>query len=167
MRLAALLLLVLGLSASVATGAANAPSGTLSIVDGRGTVQIIGKGVLVGLVDKGSLEIVDLSSDDQWSPRVNGVPRGRRAWIRGEQIRVFVPAGRYRVVARGTGIQISAQGSGAVVLQGNPDRVGATGLYAVGGPTCKGTDKAGCSPLPAEATNVLFGKGDASAPSSQ
>jgi hypothetical protein len=167
MRLAALTLLALALSATAATGAANAPSGSLAIVGGRGAVQIIGKGVLVGRIEKGSLEITDLTSDDQWSPSVNGVPRGHRVWLRGKNFRFYVLGGRYRIVARGTDISISARGTGTAVLNGDPDPVGATGLYAVGGATCIDTDTVGCVPLPVEATRVSFGKGDGSAPSSQ
>ena len=132
MRLAALILLVLGLSATVATGAAKAPGGTLPIEDGRGTVQITGKGVLVGRMEKGSLEIVDLNPTDQWSPRVNGIPRGKVVTLRGKNVSFYVPGGRYRLVARGTGISISARGTGTVVLDGDPDAVGDTGRYAIG-----------------------------------
>ena len=83
MRLAAFILLALGLSAGVASGAALAPGGSFEVKGGRGTVQISGKGVLVGRLGKGSLEIVDLSPNDQWSPRVNGIPRGKHGVDRG------------------------------------------------------------------------------------
>jgi hypothetical protein len=167
MRLAALTLLALALSASAATGAAKAPNGSLAIVDGRGLVQINGKGALLGKIEKGTLEIVDLTTDDQWSPRVNGVPRGHRVWLRGKKISFRVPTGRYRVTARGTGISISAQGSGVAVLSGDPDPAGETGLYAVSGATCFGTDTVDCLPLPADVTKVSFGLGDGGASSSQ
>jgi hypothetical protein len=167
MRLTALILLVLATTAATATGAPKAPGGSLSIEGGRGAVQIVGKGVLLGKIEKGSLEIIDLTTDDQWSPRVNGIPRGHRVWLRGKKISFRVPAGRYRIVARGTDISISAQGSGAAVLTGDPDPLGATGLYAVSGATCFGTDTLGCVPLPVEATKVSFGETDAGASSSQ
>jgi hypothetical protein len=159
MRLAALTLLALATCATAATAAANAPGGSLSIEDGRGVVQITGKGVLVGRMDKGSLEIVDLSAGDQWSPRVNGIPRGRTVWLRGKSISFYVPGGRYRIVAHGTGISISARGTGSSLLDGDPDPVGATGVYAVG-------DDAP-APLPVEPTRTTFGAGDGSASSSQ
>ena len=159
MRLAAVTLLALALSATTAAGAAKAPGGSLSIEGGRGVVQITGKGVLVGRIEKGSLEIVDLTLDDQWSPRVNGIPRGHRVWLRGKKISFYVPGGRYRIVARGTDISISARGTGTAVLDGDPDSVGATGLYAVG-------DGAPV-PLPVETTTAPFGTGDGTASSSQ
>jgi len=157
MRLAALMLLVLGLSATVATGAATAP-GTIEITGGRGTVQVTGRGVLVGRMDKGSLEIVDLNPTDQWSPRVNGIPRGKVVTLRGKNVSFYVPGGRYRLVARGSGISVSARGTGMVVLDGDPDAVGDTGRYAIG-------DTAS-APLPVGATRMSFGSTDASAPSS-
>lgn len=159
MRLVALILLVLGLSATVAAGAAKAPGGTLLIEDGRGTVQITGKGVLIGRMEKGSLEIVDLNPTDQWSPRVNGIPRGKVVTLRGKNVSFYVPGGRYRLVARGTGISISARGTGTAVLDGDPDAVGGTGRYSVG--------DAASAPLPVEATKVPFAAGETSASSSQ
>ena len=92
MRLMALLMLALVLSASVAAGACQASdrrpglrwrvSGGFS---GRGRARhghVGGKGVLVGRMEKGSLEIADLSSGDQWSPRVYGIPRGKTVALR-------------------------------------------------------------------------------------
>jgi hypothetical protein len=70
-----------------------------------------------------------------------------------------VPGGRYRLVARGTGISISARGTGTIVLDGDPDAVGNTGRYAIG-------DLAPVA-LPVETTREAFGKTEASAPSSQ
>ena len=89
-----------------------ATGGSLAIEDGRGTIQITGKGVLVGRIDKGSLEIVDLSPTDQWSPRVNGIPRGKMVTLRGKNVSFYVPGGRYKIDARGNGISISARGTG-------------------------------------------------------
>jgi len=167
MRFAALTFLALALSASAATGAARAPSGSLSIEDGRGLVRILGKGVVVGRMEKGTLEITDLSLSDQWSPRVNGIPRGRKVWLFGKKISFYIPGGPYRIVAHGTGISVSAHGSGTSLLAGEPDLAGNTGLYAVGGSTCFGTDVVGCLPLPIGPTKVSFGLGVAGAPSSQ
>jgi hypothetical protein len=159
MRLVALTVLALALSAATATGAAKAPGGSLEIKDGRGVIQVTGSGVLVGRIGKGSLEIVDLNLDDQWSPRVNGIPRGRTVGLRGKRVSFYVPGGRYRIVARGTDISISARGTGTAMLNGDPDAVGETGSYRLG-------DMASV-PLPVEATRVPFGTGDGTASSSQ
>ena len=165
MRLGALIALVLGLSATIAGGANQAPDASRSVAaktssgasllveDGRGTVQITGKGVLVGRMDKGWLEIVDLSSTDPWSPRVYGIPRGKTVTLRGKNVSFFVPGGRYKLTAKGTGISISARGNGAVVLDGDPDPVNDTGTYAIG------DDPA--TPLPTETTKLAFGPPDA------
>ena len=154
MRLAALILLVLGLSASVAVGAASAPS-SLEVRNARGEVQITGKGVLIGRMDRGWLEIIDLTPADQWSPRVNGIPRGKTVWLRGKKVSIFIPGGRYRIVAHGSDISISARGTGVAVLDGDPDAVGETGLYAIGDNPL--------APLPAGTTRTSFGAGDTGA----
>jgi hypothetical protein len=149
MRLAATITLALVLSAGVASGAALAPSGSFEVKGGRGTVQISGKGVLVGRLGKGSLEILDLNPNDQWSPRVNGIPRGKTVTLRGKNVSFYIPGGRYRVTANGSDISISARGTGSVTLNGDPDAVGDTGMYAVG-------DDA-LAPLPEVPTKTTFG----------
>jgi hypothetical protein len=170
MRLAAMILLALGLATSVAAGApasrdgvrllatAKAPGGSLSVEDGRGAVTVGGKGVLVGRLEKGSLEILDLSAGDQWSPRIWGIPRGKAVTLRGKNVSFYIPGGRYRLTAKGTGISISARGTGWVSLSGDPDAVGDTGTYAIGDNTP--------SALPTEATRMTFGPPEPSQPSS-
>ena len=161
MRLVAMSAVALALPVSVAAGAgagnddarvlasAKSPGGSLSVEDGRGTVSVGGKGVLVGRMEKGSLEIIDLSAGDQWSPRVNGIPRGKTVTLRGKNVSFYIPGGRYRLTAKGVGISISARGTGWVTLDGDPDPVGDTGTYAVGDDTP--------GPLPADATRTTFG----------
>src|SRR6478736_2497740 len=112
MRLAAFSLLAIGLTVGVATGSATTAGGSLSVEGGRGLVQITGKGVLVGRMGKGSLEITDVSASDQWSPRVYGIPRGKTVSLRGKNVSFYIPGGRYKIVARGTDISISARGAG-------------------------------------------------------
>jgi hypothetical protein len=157
MRLAAFSLLAIGLTVGVATGSATTAGGSLSVEGGRGLVQITGKGVLVGRMGKGSLEITDLSANDQWSPRVYGIPRGKTVTLRGKNVSFYVPGGKYKVVAHGTDISISARGSGTITLDGDPDAVGDTGMYAIG-------DNAPI-PLPPGTTKTSFGPTDPSTPS--
>ncbi len=152
MRYTALITLVLALAATSATAVAapgSSTGGSLLVEGGRGTVQVVGRGALVGRVERGSVKITDLSASDQWSPRVNGVPRGKVVWIRGSNISFYVPGGRYKLVARGEGISISARGDGIVNLDGEPDAVGATGQYAVG-------DQAP-QPVPVGSLRIQFG----------
>jgi hypothetical protein len=123
--------------------------GSLEVKDGRGVITVKGRGALLGRLDRGSLVVVDLTPNDQWSPRVNGVPRGKLVSIRGRDITFYVPAGRYRIVARGEGVNLSARGTGSVVLDGQPDATGATGSYTIG--------DGGSQPIPDEPERTTFG----------
>lgn len=133
MRRAFLPLLVLVVVLAVPAGrAATSPAGTFSLEDGRGTVVLTGKGIIIGRLDRGDVKIVDLTPFDSWSPRVNGVPRGKTVWLRGKDVNFYVPGGRYRITVRGEGFSISARGQGAALLLGSPDVTGASGTYFVG-----------------------------------
>jgi hypothetical protein len=131
MRLA-LLIAMLAALAVPAAFAATAPAGSLSIEDGRGSAVINGKGIVIGRLERGEVRIVDLTPLDQWSPRVNGVPRGKTVWTRGKDINFYVPGGKYRLTVRGDGFSVSARGQGVATLDGVADAAGATGTYAVG-----------------------------------
>lgn len=159
MRLAALSLLVLALSATAATGASKAPGRALEIKGGRGVVQIAGERALVGRIEQGSLKITDLTPNDGWSPYVNGVPRGKVVWLKGQNISFRISKGRYKIVAQGDNISISALGAGTVVLTGSPDALGDTGHYAIG--------DASFVPLPVTTTKLSFGASPVSTSSSQ
>jgi hypothetical protein len=152
MRLALVILVVLALAgpaARAATPTSPPTAETFSVEDARGVVTIRGTGIVIGRLDKGEIQVVDLTPLDQWSPRVNGVPRGRTVWTRGKDVNFYIPGGRYRITVRGEGFSISARGQGSAVLDGNPDVTGATGTYAIGDldPT----------PLPVGAERVTFG----------
>jgi hypothetical protein len=158
MRLLALILLGLGGLATTAS-AGKAPSGTFETKDARGSVQIVGERVILGHIDKGSLRIVDLTPTDQWSPWVNGVPRGKVVWLKGKNISFRISAGRYRIVANGEGISVSARGIGAAILNGEPDAVGEMGSFRVGDESFV--------PMPDEATKITFGKDELTTSSSR
>ena len=129
--------------------AAGRPSGSLSIEDGRGTVTLRGKGIVIGRLERGEVQIVDLSPLDQWSPRVNGVPRGRTVWTRSKDVNFYVPGGRYRITVTGAGFSISARGQGTATLDGVADLTGVTGTYAVGDDEPQ--------PLPEELVTIQYG----------
>jgi hypothetical protein len=148
MRLALLFLCLLAL-AIPAGWAATRPAGSLSIEDGRGTVVLRGKGIVIGRLEKGDVQIVDLTPLDQWSPRVNGVPRGRTVWTRGKDINFYVPGGRYRITVHGERFSISARGQGIASLDGSADPAGGTGTFAVG--------DSPLVPLPSSLEHVQFG----------
>ena len=82
---------------------------------------------MIGRLEKGDVQIVDLTPLDQWSPRVNGVPRGRTVWTRGKDINFYVPGGRYRITVHGEGFSISARGQGIASLDGARTRPGRRG----------------------------------------
>ncbi|MDH4176418.1 MAG: hypothetical protein OEV72_02480 [Thermoleophilia bacterium] len=149
MRRVALLISVLALALPAGVLAAHASAGSLSVVDARGVIKIQGRGALLGRLDSGTLQIVDLSPADPWSPRVNGVPRGRVVGIRGRDVSFYVPGGRYRLVVRGEGIHISARGQGIATIAAEPDVTGAAGTYAV--------DDDEPAPLPDVVTRVAYG----------
>jgi hypothetical protein len=153
MRIALLVVCLLALAVP-AGWSATPPAGSLSIEDGRGVVVIKGKGIVIGRLERGEVQIVDLSPLDQWSPRINGVPRGKTVWTRGKEINFYIPGGRYRITVRGDGFSISARGQGNATLDGQADAAGATGSYAVG-------DSAP-TPLPTDEQRVDFGTQSAS-----
>jgi hypothetical protein len=148
MRLALVIVAVLAIAVP-ATEAAAPPAETFSVEDARGVVTMRGSGIVIGRLERGEIQVVDLSPNDQWSPRVNGVPRGKTVWTRGKDVNFYVPGGKYRLTVRGEGFSISARGQGFAVLDGNPDVNGATGTYAVGDlePV----------PVPQEPDRVVFG----------
>jgi hypothetical protein len=131
MRLALVIVAVLAVAVP-ATQAAAPSAESFSIEDARGTVTMRGTGIVIGRLERGEIQVVDLTPLDQWSPRVNGVPRGKTVWTRGKDVNFYVPGGRYRLTVHGEGFSISARGQGFAVLDGTPDVNGATGSYAVG-----------------------------------
>ena len=131
MRIALVFLCLLALAVPAGWAAAR-PAGSLSIEEGRGTVTLQGKGIVIGRLERGDVRIVDLTPLDQWSPRVNGVPRGRTVWTRGKDINFYVPGGRYKITVHGDGFSISARGQGLAGLDGDADVAGSTGTFAVG-----------------------------------
>ncbi len=150
MRLALVFLTLLAIAVPAARSAdAPPPAETFSVEDACGVLTIRGTGIVLGRLERGEIQVVDLTPLDQWSPRVNGVPRGRTVWTRGKDVNVYIPGGRYRIKVRGEGISLSARGQGYVLLDGNPDLTGATGTYAVG-------DVAPV-PIPNEAARIDFG----------
>lgn len=149
MRLALVVTCLLALAVPTGWAVARPATGSLSIEDGRGAVVLKGRGIVIGRLERGSVEIVDGTPNDQWSPRVNGVPRGQRVWIRGKVINFYVPGGRYRITVEGEGFSISARGQGLAMLDGAPDAAGSTGAFSVG-------DSA-LTALPIAAEHVQYG----------
>jgi len=151
MRLPALIALALSFAtaASAAGTETRTAAGSFSVDSGRGKIVLLGTGVLVGRLDAGQIEIKDLTPNDRFSPRLKGVPRGKVVTHRGKDVGFYIPGGRYRIVVRGEGISLSARGSGVAMLDGEPDAVGVTGVFAV--------DDGPATALPDEPVRVPFG----------
>ena len=148
MRLVLASLAVLAVAVPLGT-AATRPDGSLSVEDGRGKITLRGKGIVIGRLERGELQITDLSPLDQWSPRLNGVPRGRTVWTRSKDVNFYVPGGRYKITVTGTGFSISARGQGVAVIDGTADQAGATGTFAVG--------DGGPAPIPDDPITIQYG----------
>ena len=160
MRNAALpILLVTALVAPLAAFAAEKPNraGTLSVERANGVLKIAARGGVLGRIDAGSIQFIDLTPNDRWFPVVNGIGRGIAVTHRGENISFRLLGGQYRLTVRGRGISISARGHGSALLDGDPDETGDTGIWAVGGDAdCRRAPEL-CARLPEVARRVFFG----------
>ena len=81
----------------------------------------------------------------------------RTVLYRGAGLRFRMLGGAYRIVVRGTGIDVEAVGRGVVVLDGDPRVEGEdTGLYSLDGADC-GVEPQLCTPLPDEPERFVVG----------
>jgi len=148
-------LAVLGIAASLAW-ASEPTSGTLSVERGKGVVMIDLRGSVLGRLTLGSLRVTDQTPNDKYTPLVTGKKFtqervGLRTVVyRGQGLRFRLVGGGYRMVARGTGISVSAVGRGVVMLDGEPRWPGDdVGIYSREGADCS-TEPASCVPLPTD-----------------
>ncbi len=161
MRIVLLTLVVFLLAApaaSLASSGAARSGGSLSIVGGRGQVTLRGNGAVLGRMDSGSIQIVDLSPADRWTPAVSvgGKPARSGAVVvtTGDQVTFRLLGGQYRIILRGAGISISAIGKGNAKIVGAPDAAGA-GVYAAGDASGGGTPDCLASPTTCTVTRPL------------
>ena len=131
-------------------------AGTLSVERGRGVVMIDLKGSVVGRITTGSLRVTDHTPNDRYSAVVFGRKLtqerlGPRTVVyRGVGLRFRLLGGGYRMVARGSGITVSAVGRGNVMLDGEPRfEADDVGVYSLDGTDCS-VDPLVCTPLPVE-----------------
>jgi hypothetical protein len=136
--------------------AAEPNTGTLSVERGKGVVMIELRGSLLGRLGLGSLRVTDQTPNDRYAPLVVGRKvtqerLGPRTVIyRGQGLRFRMVGGGYRVLARGSGISVSAVGRGTVMLDGDPRFVGDdAGVYSLDGVDCS-LDPSLCTSLPTE-----------------
>jgi hypothetical protein len=147
--------LALVLLASTAWGA-EPTAGTLSVERGKGVVMVDLRGSLLGRLVTGTLRVTDTTPNDRYSALVVGRKVSqerlgpRTVLYRGQGLRFRMLGGGYRVVARGSGISVSAVGRGVVMLDAEPKFVGdEAGVYSLDGVDCS-LEPTLCTPLPTE-----------------
>jgi hypothetical protein len=163
MRTALLSLLLAAGLAAPAVLAADAPkrAGTLSVEGAMGTVKVTARGGVLGRIDSGSIQLVDLTPNDRWFPVINGLGRAVIVSLKGDNITFRLLGGQYRLVLRGRGISIAARGHGSATLDGEPNEVGDTGIWAVGGDADCRRMPDSCTRVPEQPRRVSFGSGNA------
>jgi hypothetical protein len=144
--------------AGTAASAGEPTAGTLSVERGKGVVMIDLRGSVLGKLTIGSLRVTDTTPSDRYAALVVGRKltqerMGPRTVVyRGQGLRFRMLGGGYRIVARGSGITVSAVGRGFVVLDGEPRYVGDdTGVYSFEGVDCS-AEPSSCAALPTEPT---------------
>lgn len=157
MRLAVLAILAFSIAVPVGWAggrpdAGRPAAGTLSIEGARAAIVIRGAGTVVGRVAKGDVQILDLSPNDAWTPKINGIAKGRTVQMRGRDINFFIPGGRYRLSVRGDGASLSARGLGVVQIKSTKPGESTSGTIAVG--------DASATALPGDGSRVVFGGGE-------
>lgn len=157
--LLALAVPVAALSADFATSAGD---GTLSVEDGRGTVQIQARGGVIGRLERGTVTIFDLTPEDANDPVVFGDDQpimlvgetGIR--YRGVGIRYRLIGGGFRIVINGRGIDLSAVGKGTGTIRGETLL---PGLYSLDGADCRNEPES-CDPLPEVTKSFKLGRAE-------
>jgi hypothetical protein len=144
-------------------GAGEPNVGTLSVERGKGVVMLDLRGNVLGRLANGTLRVTDHTPGDRYEPYVVGrkvvqTRVGLRTVLyRGQSLRFRMLGGGYRVVVRGTGIDVEAVGRGVVMLDGEPRIEGDdTGVYSLDGADC-GVEPQLCAPLPAEPERFILG----------
>ncbi len=157
-----IMLLLVCLLAVPAVGSAalmrSTGDGTLSVEDGQGRIVIDARGGVIGRFDRGSVMILDRTPEDAFEARVWGatreVPLGfDRDRYFGEGVRFRLIGGSFRIVINGAGIDLSAVGSGAVVLEGSGRF---PGVYSLDGEDCS-APRSRCKALPDPAQRLRLG----------
>jgi len=155
MRILVLLCALATLVATAAIAAAGEPNtGTLSVERGRGVVMVDLRGSLLGRLAAGSLRVTDHTPNDRYFALVAGrrITQERvgpkTVLYRGIGLRFRMLGGGFRVVARGSGISLSAVGRGVVTLEAEPRFAGDdAGVYSLDGVDCS-LEPELCTPLP-------------------
>ena len=159
-KLVLLACLLVAVVVATSAGAADPVSGSLSVDQGRGVVIVELRGSMLGRLGAGTLRVTDLTPRDPFGEIVKGKNieerLGPRTMLyRGQGMR-FRMHGAFRIVMRGTGIDVSAVGRGVVSLDGDRKADETTGLYSVTGADCE-VEPTLCTPLPDEREQFTLG----------
>jgi hypothetical protein len=162
-KLLVLLCALIALLSVTAFASAGEPTaGTLSVERGKGLVMIELRGSVLGRIGTGTLRVTDLTPNDRYAPLVVGRKlkeerlSPRTVLYRGQGLRFRLVGGGYRMVARGSGMAVSAVGRGWVVLDGDPKFLGdEAGIYSFDGVDCS-LEPLSCTPLPTEPERFLL-----------
>jgi len=148
------------LAAPAVATALPAGDGALSVAEGRGQVMLQARGGVIGRIDSGCVTVTDLTPEDLNFPQVWGddqplveLPRGAVRYC-GLEMRFRFFGGKFRVVATGTGLDLSAVGVGEGSIVAKDAR--RSGLYSLDGDDCR-SPRAVCKPLPTELTAFKLG----------
>ncbi len=160
-----LLVCLFGLPAAASAAVArSAADGELSVDSGRGKVTVDARGGVIGRFADGWVSILDMTPEDAFLPVVFGdelpptvLPNGAVVF-RGTNVRFRLVGGRYRVIVKAVGIDLSAVGNGSVWLESDGSRT--PGTYSLEGEDCQ-LSGAKCKPLPVERIKFKLGTGDA------
>jgi hypothetical protein len=123
------LLFLLPIFGVVPAHAGSPGDGTLSVRDGKGLVQLSSRGTMIGRIERGKLTVTDPNPFDARKPIVLGAESRTRSRnmkttvYRGRDIRLRVTGGLAHVRFEGRGIQLSAVGRGAGLIQAAPQPV--------------------------------------------
>lgn len=154
------------LAAAASVGAARAAEpdgGALSVEHGKGVVMLDLRGSILGRLSTGSLRVTDQTPADRYAALVAGRKvtqervGPRTVVYRGQGLRFRMLGGGYRIVVRGSGIDLSAVGKGVAVLDGEPRFAGDdVGVFSLDGVDC-GDEPELCLPLPSEPERFVLG----------
>jgi len=145
-RLALLSVFLLALAVpAVAWSMAQAPGdGTLVIKNGAApkgvpVVTLIISGAAIGRISNyGTIVIDDATPFDPYSPEVSGydwhkdITGTATKWV-GAGMKFRAVGGTYKITIYGSGVDLSAVGSGYVTLSGIPDSTANDGVYSLNG----------------------------------
>ncbi len=156
-KLVVVLCSVCALAAAGSAARASEPTGgQLSVERGKGVVMIELRGSVLGRLTNGSLRVTDLTPFDRYAALVTGRKvtekrlGPRTVLYKGQGLRFRLLGGGYRMIARGSGIALSAVGRGVVTLDGDPKFPGDdVGVYSRDGVDCS-VEPQTCVPLPSD-----------------